>query len=82
MYQDQWREIYIDGELRHATKSNIPDLVKDFDGPFFVDHPSLPYRRCSQRSLKKGATEHLERGGRVFSSGSWYSLKPPIEEIK
>lgn len=75
-FDDQWRQIYIDDAPRMATKSRIPDLVKDSDGVFFVDSEKLPCRRCSAYHLERGATDHLERDGRIFTSGKWYSLKP------
>lgn len=78
-FADKWRPIYIDGQLRHATCSRIPHMVPDLDGKFFVDSTDLPFRRCSQHELRRGATAHLESGGRVKSGGTWYSLKAPKE---
>lgn len=65
--------IYIDGEPRN--------LVTPLAERFFVDHPSLPGRRCAQHTLSGYAILHLQHGGRVFTSGSWYSLSPDKEPI-
>ena len=73
-FEDQWRPILINGERRLATKSRTPSLVRDFDGVFFVDSPTLARRRTEQHRLTRGATAHLEQGGRIKSGGNWYSL--------
>lgn len=77
-FEDEWRPIFINGVQRMATKSRIPDLVKDFDGLFFVDSAERPRQRTAQHRLSRGATAHLEKGGRVKSAGNWYSLKPAV----
>lgn len=46
---------------------------------FWVDSDDLPGRRCSQHSLTPDAVHHLQAGGRVFTTGNWYSLQPPTE---
>jgi len=68
---DDWSTvIYISGEKRRAT---------NLGSRFWVDSDSLPRRRCSQHGLSALATLHLMSGGRVRTSGNWYSLSPDKE---
>lgn len=62
--------IYIDGKPHNSTQ---------LGSVIFVDHPSLPYRRCAQHTFSESSVRCLQRGGRVFTSGSWYSLSPDKE---
>lgn len=68
---DNWDTIiYIDGVRRRATHLGTP---------MFVDSDDLPCRRCAQHSLNAISVHHLQQGGRVHTSGHWYSLSPDKE---
>lgn len=65
--------LYINGVKRNATELGVK---------VYADSDSLPGRRCSCHSFNRGSVEHLKNGGRVFTSGNWYSLRPnPTYEI-
>jgi hypothetical protein len=58
--------IYINGTPHRATDLDL--LI------FYVDHPSLPGRRCARHTLDRASLYHLRRGGDVFTAGNRYSL--------
>ena len=69
---DNWDTvIYIDGAKHRATGLGLR---------FFVDSESLPCRRCAQHGLDRAAVAHLKLGGKVRTSGHWYSLTPDKED--
>ena len=74
-FGDNWQPIYINGVKRMATIGLIWD--NSFDGQFFADSQGFPMRRCSCHRLKRGATELMENGYSVRTSGNVYSLKGP-----
>lgn len=62
----------------HIYVNGVQRMIVDGarGGSFFIDDEDMPGRACSCRHLDGAAWAHLERGGRVFASGSWYSLSP------
>ena len=63
--------LYIDGVLHHASHLGYKMLV---------DHPSCPFTPCAEHSgFGQASVEHLKMGGKVRTSGHWYSLQPDKE---
>ena len=63
--------LYINGVLHHATHLGYKMVV---------DHPNHPFVRCAEHSgFGASAVEHLKSGGKVRTSGCWYSLRPDKE---
>lgn len=54
-------------------------LVTPLGTRFFVDADCLPGRRCAQHTLQPVSVDWLKRGGKVRTSGNWYSLSPDPE---
>lgn len=54
--------------------NNVRHNVTHIGTRFWADSESLPLRRCSQHSLQAASVVHIEAGGRVLTSGNWYSL--------
>lgn len=73
---DTWRDIYVNGELRHCTPFGENGYL------VFIDTPEMPHRRCSCHTFTPEIFVALNNGGMVKTSGDWYSLHPgmPKEE--
>lgn len=66
--------IYVNGARRQIVSGHQ-------DAGVYLDSDELRGRPCSYHRLDAAAWAHMERGGRVFTGGSWYGLSPEKPDI-